>query len=138
MRARVLVIASLLALAALVLALGAASGGPAQPARAPAFSSSTSATASAITLAVGSTTVAIATTSETSVLAVMRAAEARGQFSFTGRSYPSLGFFVESIDGRAAAGGSSWALYINGVYAQNGAAQARVAPGDAIEWRYEK
>lgn len=60
-----------------------------------------------------------------------------GLLDYTSRSYPSLGSFVESIDGLKNQGGSYWMLYINGMSASVGMSQAAVVPGDHIEWRYE-
>ena len=72
------------------------------------------------------------------VLDAMRALEASSSFTFTGREYPGLGFFVVSIDGRANGGGKYWILYANGVLSAVGVSEAPVRAGDAFEWRYEK
>lgn len=72
------------------------------------------------------------------VLDAMRAFASSSAFSFTGRDYPTLGFFVESINGMAAAHGSNWMLYVNGKQSSKGASSATVAPGDTVEWRYEE
>jgi|GEM_PF-2986286 len=73
------------------------------------------------------------------VLEVMRAYQTaqRGTFSFSGKEYVGLGFFVETINGRAAGGGKYWILYVNGKSSNLGVSQALVSPGDRIEWRYE-
>jgi hypothetical protein len=71
------------------------------------------------------------------VLALMRRLGAQG-LSFSGKEYPSLGFFVESINGKESADGLYWFLYINGESSDSGASSANVAPGDAVEWRYKK
>lgn len=72
-----------------------------------------------------------------SVLAAMQGLASSGTLSFSGREFPSLGFFVESIDGVSNAGGKYWILYHNGAQSQIGASNATISPGDVIEWRYE-
>jgi hypothetical protein len=61
-----------------------------------------------------------------------------GKLSFAGQAYPSLGFFVESINGKKNAADYYWILYVNGISSSLGASAARIHSGDAIEWRYEK
>ena len=78
-----------------------------------------------------------ATTSET-VIETMRAIASSGAFTFTGRDYPGLGFFVDSINGEKNAGGKYWVFYINEVSATSGVSTAVVKAGDTIEWKYEK
>jgi hypothetical protein len=65
-------------------------------------------------------------------------ATASSSFSFDGKDYPGLGFFVEVIEGRKAADGHSWILYVNEKTADRGASQQHVSPEDTVEWRYEK
>ncbi len=67
----------------------------------------------------------------------MQGLASSGTLSFSGREFPSLGFFVESIDGVSNAGGKYWILYHNGAQSQIGASNATISPGDVIEWRYE-
>ena len=77
--------------------------------------------------------------SETTVLRAMDAyAAADSSFFFSGRDFPGLGYFVEEIKGRMNADGYYWILRINGTLSELGASQARVQPGDTVEWRYEK
>jgi len=66
------------------------------------------------------------------------AASSTRTFSFIGKTYPSLGFFVEQIGGKENSDGFYWTLYVNGVYSNKGASAQEVYPGDRIEWRYEK
>ena len=72
------------------------------------------------------------------VLAAMYAYASSSSFAFTGENYPSLGFFVDSIGGRANADGNYWILYVNGTSSSLGASSAMVSSGDTVEWRYEK
>jgi len=75
---------------------------------------------------------------EGTVLEAMYAHQAAGGFTFTGKEHPSLGFFVETINGRGAADGKYWFLYINGESSPTGASDTNVSRGDTIEWRYKK
>ncbi len=72
------------------------------------------------------------------VLDAMSILASTGDFAFTGKDYPSLGFFVESINGQKAESGYNWILYMNGKLSGTGASQTTLSAGDAIEWRYEK
>lgn len=60
------------------------------------------------------------------------------EFTFKGKTYPELGFFVEEIGGIKNAHGFYWTLYVNNVYSNKGASTHPVHPGDKVEWRYEK
>ena len=75
---------------------------------------------------------------EGTVLDAMNARAAEGELLFSGRDFPGLGFFVEEINGKRSADGYYWILYINGELSDKGVSQARVEPGDIVEWRYEK
>jgi len=68
----------------------------------------------------------------------MRTLAANNAFRFTGENYPSLGFFVESIDSKKNSNGYYWILYVNGKSADLGASSIQVHSGDTIEWRYAK
>jgi hypothetical protein len=72
------------------------------------------------------------------VLDLMRALSSGTSFTFTGENYPSLGFFVESINGAKNADGKYWILYINGKSSDVGASNAVIRSGDTVEWRFEK
>jgi|SRR3989338_6196392 len=72
------------------------------------------------------------------VIDAMRVLASTTGFSFSGKDYPSLGFFVESINGQKAESGYNWILYVNGKLSGTGASQTTLETGDAIEWRYEK
>lgn len=68
---------------------------------------------------------------------IMQERRTNGLLTYTSKLYPSLGSFVESIDGRNNGGGSYWMLYINGTLSSTGVSQTQVERGDHIEWRYE-
>ncbi len=96
-------------------------------------STATSATA---TLSVeGKTYRAPIQTGET-VLELMRNLAPQG-FTFTGREYPSLGFFIDSINGKKSSGGMYWFLYVNSTSSKTGASQTKLHAGDSIEWRFK-
>jgi hypothetical protein len=68
----------------------------------------------------------------------MRALMSSGVLALTGRDYPGLGFFVNSLNGKENSGGMYWVFYVNGVSATEGASTLVMKPGDRIEWKYEK
>jgi hypothetical protein len=106
---------------------------------APAVSTiSATTTTSNATLKVGDTVYPITALPGETVIIAMRTLSDAGALSFTGRDYPALGFFVDSIDGKKNAGGNYWMLYRNGISETVGATSAAVKAGDTIEWRYEK
>lgn len=72
------------------------------------------------------------------VLDAMRALSSSGNFRFSGSKYPSIGFFVESINGKKNGNEYYWILYINGTSSNTGVSQATINAGDRIEWKYEK
>lgn len=76
--------------------------------------------------------------SGSTVLDAMRTLASTTSFVFSGREYPSLGFFVESINGKRNADGLYWFLYINGASSDTGVSNAVLHPGDTVEWRYER
>jgi len=90
-----------------------------------------------VTLLVGSTTYPAYAAQNSTVLDVMREIASTTTFSFIGREYPSLGFFVESINGKKGADGRYWILYVNGKEASKGASQTFLTAGDTVEWKYE-
>lgn len=72
-----------------------------------------------------------------SVESLMQGKLSSGSLMYTSRAYPTLGSFLESIDGLKNQNGFYWMLYINGSSASVGMSHAQVVPGDRIEWRYE-
>lgn len=72
------------------------------------------------------------------VLDAMRALASTTPFAFSGREYPSLGFFVESINGKRNADGLYWFLYINNKSSNTGVSNTTLHPGDTVEWRFER
>jgi len=74
----------------------------------------------------------------TTALDAMRSLQESGDLTFDGQDTQSLGFFVESINGKKNADGMYWFLYVNGKSSDTGVSSTRLNPGDAVEWKYEK
>lgn len=92
-----------------------------------------------IALTVGTSTYQAPLTASHIVIDAMRALADRDQsFTFDGQEYSGLGFFVQSINGVAAAHGYNWMLYVNGTQSETGASMTKVKLGDRVEWKYEK
>ncbi len=89
-----------------------------------------------LTLIVGDKKYDVSIPRGASVLDAMQTARSQG-LEFSGTEYPSLGFFVESLNGKASARGSYWFLYVNDASSETGASQTILKPGDTVEWRYE-
>ena len=90
------------------------------------------------TFAAAEKSYSVAVTQGETVLDAMLALQSVGDFTFTGRDYSGLGFFVDSIQGVANAGGKYWVFYVNGISATIGASSQIIRAGDLIEWKYEK
>ena len=58
-------------------------------------------------------------------------------FSFKGKEYPSLGFFVEEINGVKESPGKYWLYYTNGKEAPVGVSKYFLKNGDIINWKQE-
>lgn len=58
-------------------------------------------------------------------------------FIFKSENYPSLGYFVKSINDIKNADGYYWTLYINDKYSNLGASGYILKDGDRVEWKYE-
>ena len=73
-----------------------------------------------------------------SVLDAMQTAKENG-FSFQGREFPGLGFFVEEIAGKAQnpKEGMYWIYYVNGEKAQVGVSSYIIQDNDVITFKYE-
>lgn len=91
-----------------------------------------------ITFSIPDTSYGVHAPPGTTVLDVMHVLASTTHFTFTGRGYPSLGFFVESINGKKSSDGNYWFLYLNGKSSDTGVSQTTLEPGDTVEWKYEK
>lgn len=122
-----------------VAALGVFAYAPRERAAPPPSAGAVASEATAnATLSIGGVAYPVTVAQGGTVIDAMRALAASGAFTFTGREYPGLGFFVDSINGQVSAGGKYWVFYVNGVSATVGAGATEVHAGDTIEWRYEK
>ncbi len=68
------------------------------------------------------------------------AASKYNNFSFKGKEFGGIGFFVEEINGLAQDKGEGryWIYYINGETAKVGVSQYKIKENDVISWKYEK
>jgi hypothetical protein len=58
-------------------------------------------------------------------------------FSFETKEYPSLGIFVEGINGINETPGKYWIYYVNGKEASIGISKYILKSGDVIFWKQE-
>lgn len=72
------------------------------------------------------------------LLDAMTRAMGNSQFSFFGKEFYGIGFFVDQINKKKSENSYSWIYYINGKQASVGVSTYKVASGDQIEWKYEK
>ncbi|MCX6764707.1 MAG: DUF4430 domain-containing protein [Candidatus Nealsonbacteria bacterium] len=77
---------------------------------------------------------------KSTVYELMDLLKARGDFSFQGKDFSGLGFFVEEINGikNNPSGKTYWIYYVNDKSAQVGISNYTLKPNDVINWKYEK
>lgn len=97
-----------------------------------------SAQAPNITLSIEGHPYSVFVPADSTVLDAMRALTSTSGFTFTGREYTSLGFFVDSINEKKSEKSHNWILYVNGKLSNTGASQTALKAGDTVEWKYEK
>lgn len=87
----------------------------------------------------GSITCPVTAASSASAHTIMQQAAEQCDFSYAGKDYPGLGFFVEQIDQveQDKAQGLYWVYRVNGAKASLGVSQQTIMPGDTITWSYE-
>ena len=90
------------------------------------------------TFKVGDKIYQIDVTPNETVVDAMRSLASTSDFSYTGKDYPGLGVFVDSINGQKGENGMYWILYVNGTTSANGVSATTLKTGDVIEWKYEK
>lgn len=73
---------------------------------------------------------------DATVYDVMKNAEKEG-FSFLGREYPQLGFFVDEINGIKNESNKYWIYYVNETEASVGVSKYIIKEGDIISWKQE-
>jgi hypothetical protein len=59
-------------------------------------------------------------------------------FSFKTKEYPSLGIFVDGINGIMGKSGQYWIYYVNDKEASVSVSKYKINNGDVISWKYEK
>ena len=67
-------------------------------------------------------------------LDVMKNAQNSG-FSFNGKEYPGMGYFIDEINGVKSENGKYWIYYINEQEAEIGVSKYVVNNGDIINWK---
>ena len=82
----------------------------------------------------------IAVSEGSTVYDLMAEAQRQSGFTFRGKEFWGLGFFVEEINGVAESSKNKmrWIYYVNGRVSSVGVSQYIVQANDIIEWRYEK
>lgn len=58
-------------------------------------------------------------------------------FTFSGKEYSGLGYFVDEINGIKSGSGKYWLYYVNGKEASVGASVYVLKEGDIISWKQE-
>lgn len=71
------------------------------------------------------------------VEALMQRMRESAEVTYVSKEYPTLGSFLESLQGTRNANGKYWMLSINGIRSSVGMSQAEVVAGDTIVWTYE-
>lgn len=64
--------------------------------------------------------------------------ENKNLFDFKYTENPTLGVFINEINGRAGGSLGYWIYYVNGIEASVGISNYKVNNGDQISWKYEK
>ncbi len=72
---------------------------------------------------------------EMTVYDAMNLLKEEGKITFEGKNYPTLGFFVTSINSISAGAGKNLFYYINGEEASVGISTYQIKEGDSIEWK---
>jgi hypothetical protein len=93
-----------------------------------------------ITFTAGDKTYTTNVPEHSTAYAVMQQLAKTTAFTFSGKSYGDLGFFVQEINGlrNDDAARMYWFYYVNGQRGTVGVSNYAVKPNDKIEWKYEK
>lgn len=89
-----------------------------------------------VSLVIGTTTHKVGILTGDTVIDAMQGLVSDRKLMFTGRSFPGLGYFIDSINGVPNAGGKYWVFYVNGASSTEGASWVVLSPGDVVEWRF--
>lgn len=71
------------------------------------------------------------------VYLIMKRLVERENFSFNYKEYPSMGIFVNEINGIKGEPGKYWIYYVNGVEASVSVSKYILKEGDVISWKQE-
>lgn len=89
-------------------------------------------------LSIASTTYPLSLVSGETVYDALNTVASRdASFVFKATLYPDLGYFIEEIQGIRNKHGTYWTLYVNDVYATQGASKTVIKDGDRISWKYQ-
>ncbi|MFA7653417.1 MAG: DUF4430 domain-containing protein [Candidatus Magasanikbacteria bacterium] len=95
-----------------------------------------------VTLAINTTAYPLSVLPSTTVYEAMQLLQidSRQPFQFSAKEYPSMGYFVEEINGvkNDTRSNTYWIMYVNGQSATVGASAYILKAGDRIEWKFEK
>ncbi len=72
-----------------------------------------------------------------SVFDVMTTAMKKDIFTFGGREFSGIGFFVDELNGKKAERGTNFILWVNGKKAVVGVSDYKLLKTDIISWTYE-
>lgn len=89
------------------------------------------------TIVVKDQTVALSVPTQTTLYDALLSAQKMGEIIFSGKQFPSLGFFVTDIGTLHAGEGKNLIYYINGKEATVGITSYVLHDGDAIVWKLE-
>lgn len=93
---------------------------------------------SSVTVVVEGVSYSVSVLRDEKVIDVMKKLASESAFTFTSQEYPSMGVFIDSVNGKKNANGMYWILYINGESSKVGASLAVVKSDDVVEWRYKE
>ena len=89
-----------------------------------------------VSLVIGTTTHKVGMMTGDTVIDAMQDLVRDEKLMFTGRTFPGLGYFVDSINGVPNAGGKYWVFYVNGKSSTEGASWVVLKAGDVVEWQF--
>jgi len=89
-----------------------------------------------VSLVIGTTTHKVGMMTGDTVIDAMQDLVRDEKLMFTGRTFPGLGYFVDSINGLSNAGGKYWVFYVNGKSSTEGVSWVVLRDGDVVQWQF--
>ncbi len=91
------------------------------------------------TLALADKTYVLGVPEQSTIYDSMKLLAAKTDFTFSGKDYGAMGYFVEEINGKKQnpRAGEYWIYSINGTEAAVGISSYTIKPNDIISWSYE-